>query len=159
MYLYDIKTEPPALGAFGALAETGRLKRFSPSDLVLTPDETRDVLRFFWPETDFNQLGPLTDGDREFAQGLLVEAVDASCSMGVVEGIYRSFFMKVPTSFRSIVRAAIRVARKAVQDRLFGRCRSLDPSQARIYESVRRSLARNFRTVWALRRQTGELTY
>jgi hypothetical protein len=159
MYLYEVSSAGrPAQGLAG-LAETGKLRHFSPSEIVLTPDETRDVLRFFWPETDFDRLGPLTDRDREFAQALLLEAVDASCSMNVVENIYRSFFMKVPGSFAQIRKAAVKIARKAIEDRLFGRCKNLDLAKVRIYESIRRTIALKHRSSWEIRQQGGELTY
>src|SRR5262245_49652996 len=152
MYLYSSNfgyripratLSPPFAGTFG---ETGSLRRFSQSELILSPDETVAVLQFFWPDKDLRGLGPITDGDREFAQALLLEAVDASCTMGVVESIYRRFFMKVPGSFKSILRSAMKVVGEAVRQRWFKRCRDLNAARAKVYESVRASLARNFPT-------------
>jgi hypothetical protein len=101
----------------------------------------------------------VTDRDREFAQGLLLEAVDASCTMGIVESIYKRFFLKVPTSFRSILKSAAAIALQAIKQRWLKRCSDVSPANVKIYESIRGKLALNFRTVMELRLQTGELTY
>jgi hypothetical protein len=162
MYLYEVDNTPRPVGASslaGALGGTGKLKHFAPSELVLSPEETLAVYRFFWPDKNFSGIGALTDKDREFAQALLVEAIDASCTMGIVEDIYNRFFMKIPGSFKDIAKSAVKIAAKAIAARWFGRCRLTDPSKARIYESIRRTLARNFRTVIELRLSTGELDY
>ena len=162
MYLYEVDDTQRPTGTrslAGALGETGRLKRFAPSELTLSPEETLAVYRFFWPDKNFGGIGAITDMDREFAQALLVEAIDASCTMGIVEDIYNRFFMKVPGSFKDIAKSAVKIAAKAIAARWFGRCRLTDPSKARIYESIRRTLALKFRTVIDLRLSTGELTY
>lgn len=166
MYLYDVEDLRSAGGRLrgapgfaGALGETGKLKRFAPSELTLTPEETLAVYRFFWPDMNFSGLGAITDKDREFAQALLVEAIDASCTMGIVEDVFHRFFMKIPASFKDIAKSAMKIAAKAIAARWFGRCRLTDPGKARIYENVRVSLARNFRSVIDERRMGGELTY
>ncbi|MBZ5701863.1 MAG: hypothetical protein LAN84_08445 [Acidobacteriia bacterium] len=162
MYLYEVNgaQRPAATPALaGALGEAGSLKHFAPSELTLSPEETLAVYRFFWPDLNFSGLGALTDKDREFAQALLVEAIDASCTMGVVEDIYNRFFMKIPGSFKDIAKSAMKIAARAIAARWFGRCRLTDPGQARIYESIRRTLALKFKTVIVLRLSTGELDY
>jgi len=165
MYLYEIPQYPGDEGRMqasslaGTLGQTGKLRRFSPSELILSPEDTVAVLRFFWPEMDMNRLGPVTGGDQEFAQGLLLEAVDASCTMGIVESIFKKFYLKVPTSFRSILKSAASIAAQAIANRWFKRCSNIDPNKVKIYESIRKTLARNFRTVMQLRLDTGDLTY
>jgi hypothetical protein len=165
MYIYEISEYPEAEGQIrgcglaGPLGQTGKLRHFSPSELVLSPEDTVAVLRFFWPEMDLTSLGAVTDSDRDFAQGLLLEAVDASCTMETTESIFKKFYLKVPTSFGSILKSAAAIAAKAIENRWSGRCRKIDPAKVRIYESVRKTLARNFVTVMRLRLQTGELMY
>ncbi len=164
MYLYEAphvrNGEGMQAGSFaGAFGQSGKLRRFSPSDLVLSPQDSVAVLRFFWPELDMSRLGPVASSDQEFAQGLLLEAVDASCAMGITESIFKKFYLKVPTSFGSILKSAASIAAQAIANRWFKRCSNIDPAKIKIYESIRNTLARNFRTVMQLRLDTGELTY
>jgi hypothetical protein len=157
---------PPATSHAAALelvAEqlgAGALMHFAPANVVLGADEATAVFRFFWPDSDVTTLSAITDADREFAQALLVEAADASHSMGIVETLYRTFFAKVATSFGDVRNMLKKVARKAIEDRWFTRIKSVeDAEKQEIYESVRVTLSRNFRSAWDLRRQNGELTY
>lgn len=63
------------------------LLRFSPRELLLAPPAAWEILRFFFPG-DMVGLYPedLTIGDRLFAQGLLVAALDETRSLGVPTG-------------------------------------------------------------------------
>ena len=51
-------------GLSGPFGQSGKLRHFSPSELVLSPEETVAVLRFFWPEMDLSQLGAISNSDR-----------------------------------------------------------------------------------------------
>jgi hypothetical protein len=104
---------------------------------------------------DFTGLGPISDSDRDFAQGLLLEAVDASCTMEVAESLFTKFYLKVPKTFSSILKSAADIAVKAIKNRWLGKCKKIDPAEVKIYESVRKTLARNFVTEMRLRVQTG----
>ncbi len=166
MYLYEVEMPrsrdrmnhtPLPLGGF--LGESGELKKFNPSELVLTTQEAIAVLKFFWPEKDLRPLGTITDADRGFAQGLLLEAIDASNSKGIVEDIYRTTFMKVPTSFRSLRNMAIKLAKKALAHGWFKRTPDVRSEDLKVYESVRRTIAQKFVRVIDLRLQTGNLIY
>lgn len=161
MYLYE-NSRLPRLGGrmqiegfAWPVGQTGQLRHFSPSELVLSPEDTVAVFRFFWPEMDLSGLGPITDSDREFAQGLLLEAVDASCTMEITESIFNKFYLKVPKDFGSIFKSAASIAAKATANRWLGKCKKIDPSKVKIYDSVRKTLARNFVTVMRIRLQTG----
>jgi len=79
--------------------------------------------------------------------------------MGIVESIYRRFYLKVPTSFGSILKSAAAIALQAIQNHWLKKCHEIDPAKVKIYESIRRTLALNFHTAMQLRLQTGELTY
>jgi hypothetical protein len=159
MYLYEYEPQPtrsaPPFG-FAGFGESGQLRRFSPQELQLDVDETRNTLKFFWPEKagEIDQL-QINDADREFAQGLLVEAIDASYPMGIMEQVYRRFFLRVPTSFKSIAKSAVKIALYAIRQRWLRRTQSLTSDQVKIYENVRVTLARNFRSVFEIRLQTG----
>ena len=157
MYLYEYEPQPARLPpSFGGFAESGQLRRFTPQELQLDVDESRNTLKFFWPAKarEIDQM-QITDADREFAQGLLVEAIDASYPMGIMEQVYRRFFLRVPTSFNSIVKSARKIAMHAIRQRWLRRTQNITSDQVKIYDSVRVTLARNFRSVFEIRLQTG----
>ena len=133
------------------------LKRFKPDELILSQEEAARVLKFFFPDKPINP-GSLTDDDRSFAQGLLVEAVDASAKMGYVEVLFDKTFMKVPTDFSYIKSLAKALCKRALTN-WFRSATGKDLADPQIYVSVRNTLALNFRSAWSIRMQTGELTY
>ena len=69
-----------------------KLRQFAPKELLFNEEETRTVLRFIFAEThhEFIDSLPMSDSLREFAQALLVEAIDASYAIGYVHGLVRS---------------------------------------------------------------------
>lgn len=152
------RPRPPRLGS--GIGQSGRLRQFRADEVILDDVETRAVLSFFWPERR-QQLQDMTvtAADRAFAQALLVEAVDATLTMGVVEELYRRFFGRVPRSFQSIATSVLKVIRRALHSQWLRTRSVVDPSRIRIYENVRVTLARNFRSVLELRLQSGELVY
>jgi hypothetical protein len=133
------------------------LKRFAPAEIKLTQEEAARVLKFFFPDEPIDP-GLLTDNDRNFAQGLLVEAIDASTEMGFVEVLYDKTFMKPPTDFSFIKDLAKALCKQALKD-WFRHATGKDFTDPKIYESVRRTIRRNFRSVWVIRINSGELTY
>lgn len=136
-------------------AELG-LRHFAKGEIYLSGDEAASVLRFFFPN---DQLpGPLTDEDRGFAQALLLEAVDKSYAMSFVQDIYDVFYGKVPTGFDTIKDMLKDFAKKAAKT-WFDHATGKDLQDPKIYNAVKVSLTANFRSVWAIRLQTGELTY
>ena len=100
----------------------------------------------------------MTDQDINFAQGLLVEAIDASYKMGYVHIIFDSFYGKIPGSFSSIRDICKSFIKKAAKHwfKHLGRKKLED---AEIYVAVRNQLALNFRSVLDIRQETGELIY
>jgi hypothetical protein len=133
------------------------LRRFAPEEIRLSNEQAWRVLRFFWPDTSILS-GDLTQADLSFAQALLVEAIDSSYHMGYVEHLFKSFYMKVPASW-SDVEDMVKGFAKAALKHWFKHATSKDLADAEIYETVRLTLARNFRSTWKIRELTGELTY
>ena len=134
-----------------------QLKRFPPDEIRLTKEQAWRILRFFWPDTSILPAD-LTDEDRSFAQGLLVEAIDGSYHMGYVERLFKSFYMKAPASW-SDVDDMVKGFAKAALKHWFKHATQSDLANPQIYENVRLTLARNFRSTWKIRELTGELTY
>jgi hypothetical protein len=127
------------------------LRRFTASEVRLDNQQAFDVLRFFFQHNTSINISQITIEDRAFAQALLVEAVDASFQMGFVESIFRSAMSLTP-SVKDIIKGLLKYAAKSWFRHATGR----DMSDPKIYESVRVTLVRNFRSVWSLRTQTGE---
>src|SRR5437016_1400899 len=81
---------------------TATLRHFSKNEIQLTQEQAWRVLEFFWPGAVGVAAGQLSENDRGFAQGLLVEAIDSSYTEGFVELLFKHFMYKVPTSFGKI---------------------------------------------------------
>ena len=127
------------------------LKRFQPSELVLTRMEAWQVLVYFFGGNASSLPGWLTDEDRSFAQALLIEAIDASYKMSWVQTLFTST-AKPGASIQSIL---AKLALKAAKD-WFSRGNAPDLKNPKIYQSVKDSLTRNWRSVWKIRIETGE---
>ncbi|VAW86305.1 hypothetical protein MNBD_GAMMA18-1799 [hydrothermal vent metagenome] len=69
-----------------------KLRKFTPEELLFNEEETRVVLKFIFAETHHKFIDslPMSDSLREFAQALLVEAIDASYAIGYVYGLFKS---------------------------------------------------------------------
>jgi len=130
------------------------LKRFKDDELVLSADNAFTVLRFFWPGTNVKP-GALNVEDRKFAQALLLEAIEASYAMGYVEALFRSV-AKIPKGLGAVIKS---FAKGAVKHWFRHATRKGLMDDPKIYEIVRQRLALNFKSVWAIREQTGELIY
>ena len=69
-----------------------QLRKFSKDELLFDEKESRVILKFIFKATDHKLIDSMTMTDtlRSFAQGLLVEAIDASYKIGYVESIFRA---------------------------------------------------------------------
>lgn len=134
------------------------LRHFSKNEIYIAQEDARTILRFFFTGNQVPPAEELTIEDRAFAQALLLEAIDSSYAMSYVQEIFDAFYGKVPTEFSAVkdmVKDFVKNASKTWFDHATGK----DLSNPRIYMSVKSRLAANFRSVWVIRMQTGELTY
>jgi hypothetical protein len=133
------------------------LKRFSQAQLQLDRPQAFRVLKFFFGDDVRLTASDLTVDDMIFAQGLLVEAIDASYEMGFVQVVFDSFYAKVPrgSEIGDLIKDFVKDAAK----HWFEHATEKDLLEAKIYDSVRTQLRANFISVWRLRLQTGDLTY
>lgn len=136
---------------------TAQLQHFAPTELRLLPEQAYRVLRFFFPDQLIDPAS-LTGDDIGFAQALLIEAVDASTEMSYVQVLYDKAFMKPPTDY-SIVKDVAKALCRQLARNWFRHATGDDLRDPEIYAAVRSQLARNFRSAWIIRVQTGELTY
>lgn len=115
------------------------LPRIDSQDLVFNEAETREILGFFWPQyANALQTLTITDSVREFAQGLLIVAVDASYAMGYIEILVNVLIKRKPgSSIRSMV---AKLVRKNVKH-WWKHASSQDLADATVYETVRSAIA------------------
>ena len=134
-----------------------KLHYFKGDAIQLTQQEAWDILRFFWPSTNVRP-GTLTEMDRAFAQGLIVEAIDKSYHFGFTLILYKVFGKGIAPDFKKIAKMVVKFCAKALLH-WFKYATKQDLRKPKIFESVRRDLARNFKSSWKIREQGGDLTY
>lgn len=132
------------------------LQHFHAAQLRLTRAQAAQILEFFFPDQPVSP-DSLTDDDIGFAQALLVEAIDASDEMSYVQILFEKTYMKAPSA--SIIKSLAKSFLKQAAKQWFRHATGKDWDDPKIYESVRRTISRNFKSIWGLRLQTGELTY
>lgn len=122
------------------MASLVTLRKFSPDELLFNEDETRQILKFFF-KSQQQTIKQLTVNDtvREFAQGLLVEAIDASNAMGYVQALFKS--VANPTA--GAKKVITKFAKKASKN-WFKHAKPKDLLNVEIYETVRSRLEINF---------------
>ncbi|MCI0507319.1 MAG: hypothetical protein L0Z73_14580 [Gammaproteobacteria bacterium] len=120
------------------------LKKFNAAELIFDDNETREILKFIFKgyvgDTQTNSMR-VTDTVRGFAQGLLVEAIDSSYAIGYIEAI----FMASVNPAAGTTKILKKFGKKAVRH-WFKHATEKDLLNAKIYEIVRKALARNFAT-------------
>ena len=133
------------------------LKQFNSSEIRLSREEALRVLRYFFGASVNISPSDLTPQDVAFAQGLLVEAIDASYAMGYVHVVYDAFYAKIPANLE--IGDLLKDVAKGAAKNWFRHATQKDLMTAEIYDNVRVTVAGNFRSVWKIRMDTGELTY
>ena len=133
------------------------LRHFTKDELLLSQQDASRVLRYFFPAHPLPP-GELTDEDIEFAQALLLQAVDSSTEMGYVQILFDKFYAKPPSDFSFLEDLAKTFCKRAVRN-WFRHATREDLADPEIYDSVRATISWKFGTVWTIRCQTGELTY
>jgi hypothetical protein len=120
------------------------LRKFNQDELIFDKVETIIILQFIFrgyvSEARLKTLN-VTDHVREFAQGLLVEAVDASYAMGFIEAIFKSS-VNPSAGAKKILK---KFGKKALKH-WFKHASPKGLLHVKIYEIVRKQLAVNFQT-------------
>ena len=119
------------------------LLHFSENELYLDDMQASKVLDFF----GFSTIGTMiTMRDREFAQALLVEAIDASRSMWYIQTLYKSA-SKPSSSAESIIKS---FAKKALT-RWFKSKVAGKEAKVVIYDSVKSTIRWKTSSIWRMR--------
>lgn len=117
------------------------LRAFPADQLRLNPDESRLVLRFIFDASLHRVIdnAEMTQHIRGFAQGLLVEAIDASYAIGFVQAVFRSTVNPCQAT-RTIIKS---FAQQALSH-WFSHATAADLLNVKIYDFVRAELGRRF---------------
>ncbi|MDR2853606.1 MAG: hypothetical protein LBV61_11235 [Burkholderiaceae bacterium] len=120
-----------------------QLRDFTEAELIFDEQETKEILKFFF-QADRELIGStqITNELRNFAQGLLVAAVDASYAMGWIELTFRW----ATNPGQGLKKALRKLASQAARYWFKHLKQDQSLADAKIYESVREQLARNFRS-------------
>jgi hypothetical protein len=129
------------------------LRHFRKDEIRITPAQAERVLRFFFPDQPMTSV---SDDDVEFAQALLVEAIDASSELGYVEILADKTLR--PLADLGLIKDLAKAFCKQALKTWFRHATGKDFTDPQIYEIVRRTISRNWRSVWSIRVATGELT-
>lgn len=125
------------------MGEFRQLKQFTASELVLTKDQAVIVLKFIFKSDDHKTIDAAASAAdlRGFAQGLLVEAIDASYKIGFVEHIFRASANPSKGAL-----AIIKGFAKKASKHWFRHATAQDLMNVKIYEMVVNKLAASFRS-------------
>ncbi|MDN3518507.1 hypothetical protein QWY84_12870 [Aquisalimonas lutea] len=128
------------------VSEEMQLLHFPEQQLLLSDEEAKAILMFFFEGRDFQyrlETVSLELVHRELAQALLVEAIDGTYEKGFVDDL----FMSVATGFHGGVKRIVQKFAKKALNRWFDHA-NLDSlwGDVEIYESVRVTIARSHRS-------------
>lgn len=116
------------------------LRKFKEEELIFDEEETRIILRFIF-KNRHNLIDNLeiNDKTREFAQGLLLEAVDASYALGFVHSLFGAAF----NPGMGAKKVLIKFGKKALKH-WFKHVTAKDLMNIKIYEVIRIALENGF---------------
>lgn len=122
------------------------LRNFSESELIFDETETKDILKFFFQHLRHRvDAATITIELRNFAQGLLVEAIDATYALGYIEIIWRTSY----NPGNGMLKALAKVGRKAAKH-WFKHATQNDLLKAKVSSGVRDQLAHSFASVFLM---------
>lgn len=112
------------------------------SELVFDEDETRSILKFFWPTyaSEIVNLA-ITNDVRRFAQTILIAAIDASYAMGFIQ----AFGEAAAQPGSGVKSLAKKLAKKFVKH-WWKHTRQRNLEDVQIYLVVRDSIAQNVKS-------------
>ena len=120
-----------------------QLRNFTEAELIFDAQETKEILKFFFQaDCQIIESIQITSDLRNFAQGLLVAAVDASYAIGWVELTFR--WAVNPGA--GLQKSLLKLSRSATRYWFKNLKNSQSLVDVKIYERVRDKIAQNFRS-------------
>lgn len=122
------------------------LRNFSESELIFDETETKDMLKFFFQAFRPRiEVAVITTELRNFAQGVMIAAIDATYKLGYIEILLKTYY----TPGSSMKKMLLKIGGKAAQH-WFKHATCRDLMRAKISSRVRDQLAVNFKTPFSL---------
>ncbi|MDP2574419.1 hypothetical protein Q8W40_19665 [Vibrio penaeicida] len=123
-----------------------RLKKFKPSELNFNDAETKEILIFFFPSSQSKiKQAPMDLKLKEFAQGLLLEAIDASYKIGFVQGLWEATINP-----REPLRKVISKLIQNTASHMFHHATTKDLRDVKVYDFVVKTLSLKFKSTLEL---------
>ena len=116
---------------------------------TLNETETKPVCNFLFGSEACNQI-TMNEQDKRKAGFLLNQLIEGSCKMSLVEGLYKG-----TVSIKATVSESVEQIVKSIVKSFHSNC-SKAVAEGFFYESVRASIARNWKSSFEIRKQTGE---
>lgn len=118
------------------------LREFTSEELFLDESETALILKFIFKKADHELIDqlPMSDYLRGFAQALLVEAIDASYSVGFIQALFESSANPSKGAISVIKKFASKSAKHWYKN-----LNATDLQNVRIYDFVRDEIAARYR--------------
>ncbi|MBB5017168.1 hypothetical protein HNQ59_000430 [Chitinivorax tropicus] len=115
----------------------------SDNDLVLDEQETKEVLKFFWPDRASKIDGLVAgNGLRRFAQQMLMAAIEASYAMGYLDKLTDVLAKRKPSM--NLKKLGQKLAKKFAKH-WWKHTKQQNLMDAEIYDTVRHALAYKYR--------------
>ncbi|MCP4117005.1 MAG: hypothetical protein GY737_16695 [Desulfobacteraceae bacterium] len=110
------------------------LRNFKESELIFNDQQTKEILKFFF-STEHQYIEGLVINHKikSYAQGLLIEAVDATYAIGFIEIVHKTFNLQPPVKLKKIF---IKFGQRAASH-WFKHAKRTDLSNIKIYNIVR----------------------
>ncbi|HDY7752459.1 TPA: hypothetical protein RQL25_002539 [Vibrio vulnificus] len=122
------------------------LRVFQESEIIFNEEEAREILiRFFPANRNEIMTASITVELRGFAQALLLEAIDASFSIGIVQGLWEST-LNPRTPLKKIIEKLI----TSLGPHFFHHATTQDLRKVKIYQFVVDALTVKFQRVFIL---------
>ena len=132
---------------------TAKLKK--QSKIVLKPADAHAIITWLFGKSSV-KAKDFSKEDCGFAQALLIEMIDASFAMGFVDALFRAA-AKLPQGPKKVIMTFVKGAGKNLVKYKDKDDLEKMMKEPVIYNATKVSLARNFKSVWAIRESTGEL--
>ena len=128
-----------------------------PTNVILSQAQAHEVLVWLYGRSAVPAQG-LSEMDRGFAQALLQDMLDRSFAIGFVEALVRST-AKIPQGPKKVIISFLKGAGKHMVKYRNKEDLAAMVQDPKVYRMVKDDTARQTRSAWAVREQTGDLTY
>lgn len=127
---------------------------YKTGDVFISEQEAWEILVWFFGGNAGLSPADITYNDRSFAQALMFEAIRASKLISYIEGLWRAT-VKPYKSITKLLKQIAKLTAKALWENL----KPADLEDPKIYQMVKDSLTRNWRSAWQIRVETGSAVY